>query len=328
MYRPTQNGSASKTLALLGLACWTSLAGAGATDHQGVDPAAPPRLRQAARRGELLFLTPAGPAAPIPVRYYPGRPGFPPVLMTHGLQSHSAWFAQSAAQLAAWGYPVYAPDRRGSGLSEAARGECRNFQEWVDDLNAVADFALGVHDADQVIVLGHCFGAIPAAAFVAARPEIVRALILSTPGIYTLTDLPLEEKLAVARYRLTGHQTMLPVPLDPEMFSDDPAFVRFIRADPLALHEATASFYSEADRARRFIQDHADRLTMPVFMAHAGGDGICDNAANTTFLAQLPAADKTLKTYAGARHVLEFSSERAAFFRDLHAWLRSREGRP
>jgi alpha-beta hydrolase superfamily lysophospholipase len=304
------------------------LAAGRAAEIQGLDPSAPARLGEAARRAELLFLTPGGSAPAIPVRHYAGRRGHPPVLMTHGLQSHSAWFAQSAAQLAAWGYPVYAPDRRGSGLSEAARGECRSFREWVDELNTVADFAMSVHDAGQVIVVGHCFGAIPAAAFVASRPEAVRALILSTPGIYTLTDLPLDEKLAVGRYRLLGQTTMLPVPLDPEMFTDDPAFVRFIRADPLALREATASFYSEVDRARGFIQAHAGQLTMPIFMANAGGDGICDNPANETFLARLPSTAKTLKTYPGARHVLEFSSERAAFFRDLGRWLKDLEKQP
>lgn len=114
---------------------------------------------------------------------------------------------------------------------------------------------------------------------------------------------------------------MLPVPLDPEMFSDDPGFVRFISSDPLALREATAGFYSEVDRARNFIRENKVRLVMPVFMATAGGDGICDNAANRRFFDGLPAADKTRIEYPRARHVLEFSAERDAFFRDLREWL-------
>jgi pimeloyl-ACP methyl ester carboxylesterase len=38
-----------------------------------------------------------------------------PIVMTHGLQSHSGWFSRSQAFLADLGFPVYAFDRRGSG---------------------------------------------------------------------------------------------------------------------------------------------------------------------------------------------------------------------
>jgi esterase/lipase len=60
---------------------------------------------------------------------------------------------------------------------------------------------------------------------------------------------------------------------------------------------------------------------MPVFMANAGHDPICDSAANERFFWSLPARHKLLVTYEKSRHVIEFSEQRDDFFRDLNWWL-------
>jgi len=97
-----------------------------------------------------------------------------PVVMLHGLQSHSGWFAQSQSFLAGLGCPVYAMDRRGSGRSEGPRGDCSDFHEMMRDVHAVVDWARTRHGVEKAHVFGHCFGAIPAALFAAAYPDLVK----------------------------------------------------------------------------------------------------------------------------------------------------------
>ena len=65
---------------------------------------------------------------------------------------------------------------------------------------------------------------------------------------------------------------------------------------------------------------------MPVFMAFAGGDEISDNEKNRAFFDRLPAEQKVLHEYPGAVHIIEFSTERDAFFADLGKWLSVNEG--
>jgi esterase/lipase len=60
---------------------------------------------------------------------------------------------------------------------------------------------------------------------------------------------------------------------------------------------------------------------MPIFMANAGNDPICNTAANERFFWSLPARHKLLVRYERARHVIEFSEHRDDFFRDLNWWL-------
>jgi alpha-beta hydrolase superfamily lysophospholipase len=309
------------------------LAGCCGVEH-GENPApfvpvdAPPDVPElaAAREGSRLERIAGAGGVSIPVRIFGEAGHLTPVVMTHGLQSHSGWFVQSARHLAALGHPVYAFDRRGSGLSEAPRGDCRDYREMLDDLGAVVDLAAQRHQSGGVHLLGHCFGAIPAAAFACVHPERLRSLILATPGIHTRTDLGLGEKCRVLWSQLTGCEVAIDVPLEIAMFTDVERYAEFIRTDGLTLRAATASFYYQVPKARRFVLEHLDGLTIPVFMATAGEDGICDNERNRELLHRMPSPRKLLVDYPEARHILEFSRERERFFADLASWLALVEG--
>ena len=278
----------------------------------------PPDIVAALRGSRIEYITGE---EEIPVRIFGEREAGIPVIMAHGLQSHSGWFAQSAQLVASAGRPVYAMDRRGSGLSRGRRGDCRDFREMVEDVRAAAEHAMELHGASQVHVLGHCFGAVPAAAFACRYPAMVRSLILPTPGLYTFTTVGFAQKIRIILSLLTGGAAPIPVPLAAEMFSDLERYRAFIRGDRLSLKEATARFFSQVPRARRFIEKNTGRLAMPVFMALAGKDGICDNGQNRAFFDRLPSKHKRLVTYRGARHILEYSSERETFFADLKGWF-------
>jgi len=287
-----------------------------------------PQLAAALSRGRFEEIEVPG-REPIPVTVYGERTRGVPVVMLHGLQSHSGWFAQSANSLAEAGHPVYAMDRRGSGLSRSPRGECDGLDEMLADIAAVIEQAKQRHRTDSVHLLGHCFGAIPAAAYTCAHPERVRTLILSTPGLYTYSDLSLPQKLRLAGASLTRREIYLPVPLETEAFTEDAGYQTFIRSDPLSLREATGSFFLSVRDARRSIARHERALVMPVFMACAGGDTICNNRANLEFMQRIPSPRKWILAYPNARHILEFSPEKPVFFRDLAAWLReAEEARP
>jgi len=67
---------------------------------------------------------PSADGVKLAVRVAGGKGGRTPLIMLHGLQSHSGWFVQSQTFLSGLGFPVYAMDRRGSGLSEGPCGDC------------------------------------------------------------------------------------------------------------------------------------------------------------------------------------------------------------
>lgn len=257
----------------------------------------------------------------VPARLFGADGSRTPVLMVHGLQSHSGWFSQSAAFIASLGHPVYVIDRRGSGMSQDTRGDSKSFMGWVADIEAVRNFAIKQHGGSQIFLLGHCFGAIPATAYAETNPETIKGLLLTTPGIYTHTSIPFSQTLKII-FTSTGQRDYyFAVPLDADQFSEIPDYEPFIAADPLALRAVTGDLYWQIREARKYIINNSDRLTMPMIVGFAGEDEIADYPNNKKWLNKVPAEDKTEITYSDARHILEYSLEKDNYFDDLRQWL-------
>jgi acylglycerol lipase len=170
----------------------------------------------------------------IPVRRYGADGTRRPVVMLHGLQSHSGWFVQSASRVAKSGFPVHAFDRCGSGVSlEDCDGGAR-LAGVLDEIDAVADAALEGRGQASFHLLGHCFGAIPALLYAALyRPERVASLALATPALYTHTSIRARDRIRVLWSVLTHRPVQVTVPLQPEQFSELEPFIEFIRGDPV-----------------------------------------------------------------------------------------------
>ncbi len=280
----------------------------------------PLAMQEAVAKSKLHWVTDSN-GVQIPVRAFGEGHHRTPVVLAHGLQSHSGWFVQSGAFVDQCGFPLYALDRRGSGLSKEPHGDAKSYEEWSEDILTVAKWAINRHSTERVHVMGHCFGAIPAAVFACEHAEKVQSLILPTPGIYTHTDLKLGQKLYILWSKLTGTPHDIPVPLATELFSDLPEYQRFIEQDDLKLQFATSSLYWEVPKARRYIAKAEKELTVPTLMVLAGHDRVCDNAANRTFFNDLGSTEKNLIEYDDAVHIIEFSHERESFFSDLQSWL-------
>jgi alpha-beta hydrolase superfamily lysophospholipase len=248
-----------------------------------------------------------------------------PVVMLHGLQSHSGWFLQSARRIAEVGLPVHAFDRCGSGVSEGDTEIGSRLEGLLAEVDAVADHALAGTGHESVHILGHCFGAIVALLYAALhRPARVASLVLATPALYTLSDLPAGDKLRVLGSVLRRSARRVPVPLSPEQFSELQPFVDLARGDPLALRTVPALLLYEVRRARGQLANAAIALRAPLLVAMAGDDVICDNRRTRRLLERVTSR-KEVREYPGARHILEFSGQRDAFLNDLAVWFQQRE---
>jgi alpha-beta hydrolase superfamily lysophospholipase len=259
----------------------------------------------------------------IPVRRYGAGAKGTPLIMLHGLQSHSGWFDQSASFIASLGMPVYAMDRYGSGMSRTPKGCHRSLEESVKDIDSVVRYVMDKHKKNNVHLLGHCYGAMPAVAYACMNNNKIKSLVLPTPAIFTKSDVTPTEKLKILWSKISGMDLMIPIPLEAEMMSDLDEYVTFVKNDTLSLHDASGRFFFEIARMRKFIIKGCGSITAPVFMAFAGKDPICQNDKNKRFFDSLGSDKKVLKIYNDARHILEFSREKDNFFKDLTNWFES-----
>ena len=277
-------------------------------------------IASAAKNSTLTFIK-NDTGIQIPVRVYGKKSSCIPVLMIHGLQSHSGWFAQSANFINTLGLPVYQIDRRGSGMSTEPRGHSAGYDNMIADILTVAQYAMKQHGVDKVHLLGHCFGAIPGTAFAVRYPELLQSLILCTPALYTQTSVYFKEAVQIIESELTHDYKYIPIHIQAEQFTDSATYLHFIHNDKLALKQVTTSLYFQVPLARHYINKNSDKLTMPVFMGMAGRDTICDNEKDREFFNNIPSERKMSVTYKQAKHILEFSEDRDIFFTDLAAWF-------
>lgn len=132
------------------------------------------------------------------------RPGTgPAVLLLHGLASTRRFWGPVSTRLD--GLPLVALDQRGHGESERPTGP-------YDGATVVAD-ALSVLDAldlDQVVVVGHSWGAGTALRLAATAPERVLAVVAVDGGLTWGPELRTPEERARRREQMTPPRTAVP----------------------------------------------------------------------------------------------------------------------
>src|SRR5205814_2369960 len=132
---------------------------------------------------------------------------------------------------------------------------------------------------------------------------------------------PLSQRLGIAMARPFRPLKPFPIPLnDPELFTATPHWLGFLRADPLALHEASARLLVESVRLSAYLRWAAPWVGVPTLLMLAGQDRIIDNARTRAFVARFRGPVEVI-AYPEAHHTLEFEPNPDRHVDDLLAWF-------
>lgn len=260
-------------------------------------------------------------------RYWPAPRGAPAILHIHGIQSHCGWYTETARALNEAGFAVLQPDRRGSGRNERDRGHAESATQLIDDGLLCAAKLSEMAGVRAVHLIGTSWGGKLAAAMHVTAPEAAASLSLVTPGIFPIIDVSPTEKFKIGWSMVSNPTKHYDIPLnDPELFTDDPRYIRYLREDGLQLHQATAGFFLASRRMDKLTAKlpHAPAAPLHVFLA--ANERIIDNDKTRALVRNLPWPHRHVTTYAHSRHTLEFGVDRDAYLTDLVRWLRAPTG--
>lgn len=258
----------------------------------------------------------------LPYRYFPADPAARrgSLVYLHGIQSHGAWYTDTAAELARRGYSVYLPDRRGSGISKGPRGYFGPYRQLVDDVASFVELAKRDEDGAPAFVVGGCWGARPAVGYALSAQEELAGLALICPALKAQVDLPPKHKLQVGIGRLVREHRTIPVPLKTELFTRNPKYLDFIHNDPLSLREVTARFFFETAIWDRWLL-RQNGLRLPLLLQQAGDDRVIDRGTVRAWFERQTTTDKEFVLYPEFGHILDFEDDRQTYWDDLAAWL-------
>jgi alpha-beta hydrolase superfamily lysophospholipase len=239
------------------------------------------------------------------------------------LKSHSGWFLETGSDLAERGVKAYVFDRRGSGLSDGARGHAEAYRDWLEDIRAVVQLAREEHPGKPVHLLGHCFGAKLALGFALRFPKLAETLSLIAPPQFSLkADISLPEKAKVAWGALWGRRLRLRVPIRDDMFTRDPERCQFIREDELKLESVTAQFYMQVFWMDRWLHRALPSLAVPTLVMVGREDVVVDPfKVQSRLFPRLGCRRKAMEVF-DCWHDLLFEPLRMQVLERVVSWLR------
>lgn len=247
------------------------------------------------------------------------------LVFVHGIRSHAGWYQASCQRLGERGYEVLFLDRRGAGLNTAHRADAPSFRRLLDDLGEFLRDLRRSRPALPIVLVGISWGGKLAVGLPYRRPGLVHGLALLCPGLAPQVTPPFLQRLAIARARLLNPQRLFPIPLnDPDLFTTSPQWQQFIAQDPHGLRQATARFLFASFALDIYLRRAARRVTLPTLLMLAGEDRIIDNARTQAMVERFPSPDRTVITYPGAHHTLEFEGDGHPWFEDLCGWVEQR----
>ena len=247
------------------------------------------------------------------------RPPAAVVVLVHGIKDHSDRYDELATALVAAGFAACGFDHRGHGRSAGPRFAIHSFSRVLDDIDRYLALTRERFPGAPIVLFGHSMGGVLVPLHVIERRPQVAGLILSASAVR-----PHIHPLEIAGLRLVA--TLLPnAPLldaPTETFSPDPAVLEAMRRDPLIEQgRGTGRMGLELADAIEAVWARAAEIRVPALLVHGTADQATNPRGTVELHDRIGSADRTLALYPGAGHDLAHDPRRAAFHRDVIAWL-------
>ncbi|MEM6645231.1 MAG: lysophospholipase [Bacteroidota bacterium] len=243
------------------------------------------------------------------------------VLLLHGFAEHSGLYGHVIAHLNAHGFGVVTYDHRGHGRSDGPRASIDHFDQYVHDLQRMADELPG-----PFFLMGHSMGGLIATLASTTLADSLLGLILSSPAL----ALPVPSWLRGLSGILGRLAPNLPTAnLDRRYLSHDAKVIHRAMHDPLNYHGAVrARMGAELVRAGAEALALAPQIDLPMLLFHGTADRITDPDGTAALHARSPSTDKTLRLLDGLYHETLNEPEQDQVLAMITEWLLARTPAP
>jgi len=250
-----------------------------------------------------------------------GAPAKAAFLLVHGVGAQSARWTFLAEYLADAGWPSYAVELRGYGLTpERPRGHVDSLRVWEHDVLTLRETIAAENPGRKLFLLGESIGALVAFNTVCRNPAAFDGLVLVSPDFKNGLKFPLSSYLTLAALILFHPKKTIPIPFTSAMCTRDAAYQAVMDADPGELRIGSLACLMSTLREQGRSKKLAARLGIPVLFLISGIDYLVDERASRQLFAKLPIADKTILEYPEMLHALSIDLGRAKVFRDILDW--------
>ena len=244
------------------------------------------------------------------------------VVIVHGFNAHSGYYAWAAEQLVIAGLAVDALDLRGRGKSDGERFYVETLADYVGDVSTFVTLVKGRDPGVPVFLLGHSAGGVVACLYSLDHQQELAGLVCESFAF----QVPAPDfALAVLKglSHVAPHAHVLH--LKNEDFSRDVNVVATMNADALIAHETQPTkTVAELVRSDERLKQEFEHITLPVLILHGTADKAARPAGSQLFFDTVGSVDKTLRFYDGGFHDLLNDLGKEEVIGDITAWIAAR----
>ena len=246
------------------------------------------------------------------------------VVIAHGKDEHIGRYRHVVTALSDTGYAVFAHDHRGHGKSDGPRGVIAHFDDYVDDLDLLVEFARDRYPGRPVFLLGHSMGGLIATRYAIRIQEKLTGLILSGPALVLGVNVPWwQKRMLLVLGRLLPDRT-LPTP-EAGILSRDREIETLFHADPLCNNERTRlGFARKLYLAAETTRSRGSDLKIPLLLMHGENDELASPLGSKALYEQSGSSDKTLKLWPEDRHEIFNELDKNEVIAYMISWLNAR----
>ncbi|MGF1447974.1 MAG: alpha/beta fold hydrolase [Opitutales bacterium] len=261
------------------------------------------------------------------------------LLAIHGLGGCAGDFEPLARRLAEQGIETFALNLRGQGCDpkRRQRGHFRSVDQWLADVNALAEHLLEREPACPLILAGESLGAVllsVGAAQDASALSRAQGLLLLAPVPYVEVSLtPRQIWLTRWLIRLFPRVRLSPglftrkrkadaAKPEPHPVSRLPEYRQWLESAPHRVRKFSLRFLGNVWQLIDACPEAAKNLKLPVLQLCAGCDLFIDQAQSRRFFEQIGSTEKQFACWPEACHLLLHDPDTPEVLDTIESWIR------
>jgi lysophospholipase len=246
------------------------------------------------------------------------------VAIFHGYADYGARYDHVARAWAARGFATVAVDMRGHGRAEGAPGDCRSFQEYLDDLAEGIALLEARFSGLPRFLFGHSFGALVAVSAVIASAAGWKALVMTSPCLGLTLRVSRARNLVADLASALAPSFGLPSGLKGANLTHDAAVARAYDEDRRVFKNARARWFAELKAAQVRAMASAPSVSLPLYVSMGTEDRVNDLSVAQTFFKSVRSTDKIFDVRPGLFHEVLNEPEWHEIADRMADWMRAR----
>ncbi|SFB22132.1 Lysophospholipase, alpha-beta hydrolase superfamily [Lentibacillus halodurans] len=253
------------------------------------------------------------------------------LILVHGAGEHSGRYANIGEACMEHQIALIAPDLRGFGQSEGARGHVNHFKDYIDDLKNLIELLHCQYQFIPLFLFGHSLGGLIVIRYGQIHSHKANGFVLSSPALGFRIRVPLLlEKLMELISRLSPNFSVQPskwagmLKKIRQLESYFPEPVLEMEDDPFYTFEYTPRWFTELLHNGIHALSDASRFSFPLLCFYDQEDPIVHPGSVQRFLDTVSVQDKKYILFAEGQHRPWNAPHCDQALNDVFTWLNTR----